>query len=86
MQIALFNFKTRGVWYATRNACPHKGDMVLSRGLLGDASGVAKVACPQHKKTFCLKTGIGLNDPSLRIETFPVESREGEVFVKLPAA
>ena len=85
LQIALFHLKTRGVWYATQNACPHKRDMVLARGLVGDASGVPKVACPMHKATFCLESGRGLSNPDLRIDTFPVKIRNGGVFVKLPS-
>ena len=73
-------------WFATQNACPHKRDMVLSRGIVGDEAGRLKVACPQHKKTFCLRSGAGLSDPSLQIATFPVEIRDGQVNVLLPPA
>lgn len=60
MQVAVFNFSSRGEWYTCQNNCPHKGDMVLSRGLLGDLNCEPKVACPQHKKTFSLRTGKNL--------------------------
>jgi len=43
-QIAVFNFESRGEWYATQNKCPHMQDMVLGRGLIGDQQGVPKVA------------------------------------------
>lgn len=86
VQLALFHFAARGVWYATQNACPHTRDMVLARGLLGDERGTPKVACPQHKKTFSLDTGEGLSDPGLRIATFPVRVEEGKVMVLLPPA
>ena len=58
--------------------------MVLARGLLGSDDGEPKVACPMHKKTFSLETGKGLSDPSFCVRTFPVEVREGELFVKMP--
>ena len=51
-QVAVYNFTSRGEWYACQNMCPHKRDMVLARGLIGDQAGTPKVACPQHKKTF----------------------------------
>ena len=85
-QIAIFNFASRGTWYATQNVCPHRGDAVLSRGLLGCQDGEAKVACPMHKKTFSLETGKGLSDPTFQVQAFPVEIRGDDVWVKLPSA
>jgi nitrite reductase (NADH) large subunit len=86
LQIAVFNFATRGTWYATQAMCPHRGDMVLGRGLLGTQGEEPKVACPMHKKTFSLETGAGLADPQFRIETFAVEVRDGDVYVAVPSA
>jgi NAD(P)H-dependent nitrite reductase small subunit len=85
-QIAIFHFESRGEWYATQNTCPHRGDSVLARGLLGSQDGEPKIACPMHKKTFSLETGKGLSDPDFQIHRFPVDVREAEVWVKLPAA
>jgi len=83
-QLAVFHFASRNEWYATQNMCPHRKDMVLSRGLLGDQQGEPKVACPLHKKTFSLRTGAGLSDADYAVRTFEVEARDGEVYVKLP--
>ena len=83
-QIAVFHFTSRGEWYATQNMCPHKREFVLSRGLLGDANGIPKVACPLHKKTFALETGECLTGDSLTIETFPVKVDGDDVYVELP--
>ena len=84
-QIAIFNFKAMDKWFASQNLCPHKREMVLSRGLLGDIEGLPKVVCPMHKKAFSLETGEGLNDPEYSISTFPVEIREGRIFIDLPS-
>ncbi len=84
-QIAVYNFVSRGEWYATQNMCPHMKDMVLARGLLGDQKGVPKVACPQHKKTFSLKSGECMSGEALRIRTFPIKVENGGVFVELPS-
>ena len=65
-QIAVFNFSSRGEWYATQNMCPHKQAFVLSRGIVGDAQGTPKVACPLHKKTFCLESGSCLSGEDYR--------------------
>jgi nitrite reductase (NADH) large subunit len=83
-QIALYHFASRGEWHATQNICPHKRQMVLARGILGDQGGVPKVACPLHKKTFDLRTGACLSGESLEIATFPVRVEGRDVFVELP--
>jgi nitrite reductase (NADH) large subunit len=83
-QIAVFNFESRGEWYATQNKCPHMKDMVLARGLIGDQQGVPKVACPLHKKSFSLEDGKCLGDEEYRILTFPVRVVDGWVHVELP--
>jgi nitrite reductase (NADH) large subunit len=83
-QIAVFNFESRGKWYATQNKCPHMKDMVLARGLIGDQQGVPKVACPLHKKNFSLSDGKCLSDDEYQIRTFPVKVEDGWVFVELP--
>lgn len=83
-QIAIFHHAGEDRWYATDNRCPHKKDMVLARGLLGTAGDEPKVACPLHKKTFSLESGKGLSDPELCVRTYPVEVREGELYVKVP--
>jgi len=80
----VFNFASRGEWYATQNMCPHKRDMVLSRGILGDSSGQLKVACPQHKKTFSLETGKGISDPDYNVRSFPAKVENDRVLLLLP--
>jgi nitrite reductase (NADH) large subunit len=84
-QLAVFHVAATGAWYATQNACPHRGDRVLARGIVGDDGGRPKVACPQHKKTFDLERGDGLSDPELRIATYAARAENGTVYVKLPA-
>jgi nitrite reductase (NADH) large subunit len=83
-QIAVFNFTSRGEWYASQNMCPHKKAFVLSRGIVGDQSGTPKVACPLHKKTFSLQTGESLQGEDYDIRTFPVKVEDGNVFLELP--
>jgi nitrite reductase (NADH) large subunit len=85
-QLAIFNFASRGAWYATQNMCPHRKDMVLARGLIGDQSGTPKVACPLHKKTFALDSGQCLSGDGYAIATFPVKVEQGLVYVELPPA
>ena len=81
LQIAIFKFSRREEWYATQNLCPHKQQMILSRGMIGSEGEEPKVACPFHKKTFSLKTGQNLNGDECPIATYPVKVDSGNVYV-----
>jgi len=83
-QIAIFYFKEKNEWYSSQNLCPHKMDMVLSRGMIGEKGGVPKVACPQHKKNFSLQDGSCLTGEDYEIFTFPVKVEDGTIYVELP--
>lgn len=80
-QIAVFNFARTNQWFACQNVCPHKMEMVLSRGMLGDDKGTPKVACPLHKKTFSLETGENLNGDLDAIATYPVKIESEIVYI-----
>lgn len=82
-QIALYNFSRRGEWYATQNLCPHKQQMVLSRGMIGSTGNDCnpKVACPFHKKSFSLLTGECLTDEGYQIKIYPVKVEGGKVYI-----
>jgi nitrite reductase (NADH) small subunit len=80
-QIAVYNFTRKGTWYACQNLCPHKLEMVLSRGMIGDEGGIPKVACPMHKKTFSLESGKNLNGDLEAIAVYPVKIEKGIVYV-----
>lgn len=81
LQIAVFNFSNRQEWFACQNMCPHKLQMILSRGIIGSHNGEPKVACPFHKKTFSLKTGENLNGEECKLATYPVKVDNGFVYV-----
>jgi len=81
-QIAVFNFALRNEWFACQNECPHKFQMALARGLIGDSGGEPKVACPFHKKSFSLKTGENLNgEDCYKLKVYPVEIKDGFVYI-----
>jgi len=85
-QIAVFNFTSRGEWYACQQMCPHKKAMVLSRGIIGDTQGIPKVACPLHKKAFSLENGSCLNgEQQYSVNVFKVKVDEhNNVYLELP--
>ena len=80
-QIAVFNFTRKGEWYACQNLCPHKMEMVLSRGMIGVEGEHPKVACPLHKNTFSLKTGENLNGSLDAIATYPIRIENNFVYI-----
>tara|TARA_R110000868_G_scaffold274981_4_gene534673 strand:+ start:746 stop:1123 length:378 start_codon:yes stop_codon:yes gene_type:complete len=80
-QIAVYNFTRISKWYACQNLCPHKMEMVLSLGMIGDKGGVPKVACPMHKKNFSLEDGRDLAGEDLKIATYPVKIENGNVYI-----
>ncbi|MCS6822776.1 MAG: nitrite reductase small subunit NirD [Cytophagaceae bacterium] len=82
-QIAVFNFTRTGKWYATQNECPHKKQMILSRGMIGCADNIPKVACPFHKKTFSLENGTCLSGEDYTIKTFPIKIENGYVYISI---
>ena len=84
VQIAVFNFTSRGEWYACQQMCPHKKAFVLSRGIIGDLDGTPKVACPLHKKNFSLESGECLGGGDYAVQVFPVRVEGEDVYVNLP--
>jgi nitrite reductase (NADH) large subunit len=83
-QIAVFRFESRGEWYACQNMCPHKQELVLARGIIGDQGGTPKVACPLHKKSFSLESGTCLSGENYHVAVFPVKVEDGDVYLDLP--
>jgi methylamine---glutamate N-methyltransferase subunit C len=80
-------FLDQGEVYALEDRCPHREGQ-LSRGYV--ASGEA--ICPLHGWNFDLKTGVSPYDPRDRIQTYPCEIREDQIYIDgaavepLPAA
>ncbi len=73
-------FQSEGSFYATSDICSHEREH-LSEGWLEGAH----IECPRHGSLFDLVTGEALSLPATEpIETFPLEVREGEVYVGIP--
>ena len=71
-QVAIFRVSDSEQLYAISNYDPFSKAYVLSRGILGDRNGVAKVASPIYKQNFDLATGQCLDDQTVSVPTFPV--------------
>jgi len=68
-------FRCNGTAYAVQDRCPHAGASLAE----GVVDGM-EVICPEHGYRFCLRTGRGITDPTLRLKVYPVR-REQDVFV-----
>ena len=86
MQIALIRVGDGDTVYAIANKDPFSDAYVLSRGIVGDAGGVPKIASPMFKQSFDLRTGVCLDDASVQLPTWPVRVRGGRVEILLQAA
>jgi nitrite reductase (NADH) small subunit len=75
--VAVYNVS--GAFYATDNACPHRG------GPLGDGDLVGPYAvCPWHGWRWDVTTGAHANNPAVKVACFPVSLTDGEILVELP--
>ncbi|MEO6599436.1 MAG: nitrite reductase small subunit NirD [Polyangiaceae bacterium] len=70
-------------WFALSNFDPFSNAFVIARGIVGDRAGIAKIASPIYKQNFSLETGLCLDDPSVRLQVFPIRVVAGRVQVSL---
>jgi nitrite reductase (NADH) small subunit len=76
VQVGLF--RTPEGFFAIDNVCPHHG-APLHDGMVADG----KVTCPWHQWQFDLKSGACRNIPGPRVAAYPVEVREGMIWINL---
>jgi nitrite reductase (NADH) small subunit len=81
LQIAIF--RLRSGFYAISDYDPFSGAYVLSRGIVGDRAGVIKVASPIYKQSFSLLTGECLDDPAVKLPTYPVRVMDDGVYISI---
>jgi nitrite reductase (NADH) small subunit len=70
--------------FALDNFDPFSKAFVISRGIVGDKKGVPMIASPIYKNAFDLRTGASLDDPSVKLRTWPVRVRAGRVEIECP--
>lgn len=75
--IAVYNVDGR--FYATDNACPHRGGPLGE----GELEGTI-VRCPWHAWRWDVTSGANVNNPAVRVAAYPVTVADGGVFVELP--
>lgn len=80
-QVAIFRIGSQTDVFAISNYDPFSKAFVLSRGIVGDRNGIAKVASPIYKQNFNLVTGQCLDDETVSVPTFQVRVAEDRVQV-----
>lgn len=69
--------------FAVGNYDPFSKAFVIARGIVGDRAGVPKIASPIFKQSFELRTGQCLDDPSVRLPSYPVQVRDGRIAISV---
>ncbi len=77
-QVAVF--READTVFAIDNLCPHRG-APLHEGFVRDGY----VTCPWHQWQFQLNDGVCRNIPKVRVAHYPVEVRDGAIWVDVPA-
>jgi len=80
-QVAIFYVDPDDEVVAIDNIDPFSGAAVLSRGIVGSVGDALTVASPVFKQRFDLRTGVCVDEPDVRIATFPARVHEGRVQV-----
>jgi nitrite reductase (NADH) small subunit len=70
--------------FALSNFDPFSKAFVIARGIIGDKGGIVKIASPVFKQNFSLETGECLDDPTVRLVTYPVRIIAGRVQIAVP--
>ena len=81
-QVAIFRLDDDSL-YAIDNYDPFSRANVLSRGIVGDLKGELVVASPVYKQHFSLVSGHCLEEASVCVTVFPVQLKDGYVWVKV---
>jgi nitrite reductase/ring-hydroxylating ferredoxin subunit len=76
VSIGVFHYK--GSWYALRNSCVHRSGPVCTGSLI---DGV--LTCPWHGYQYRISTGEFLLDSTAKLEMYPVEIRDGDIYLKV---
>lgn len=68
-----------GKLHCVGGVCPHAGGPLGQGNLNGNY-----VVCPWHGWEFDTRTGLNDSDEDVKLETYPVVVKDGDVYVELP--
>jgi nitrite reductase (NADH) small subunit len=69
--------------FAVGNYDPFSRAFVIARGIVGDRGGIPKIASPIFKQSFDLRNGQCLDDPNVRLPSYPTRVREGRIAIHI---
>src|SRR6185436_6732580 len=69
--------------FAVGNYDPFSHAFVIARGIVGDRGGTPKIASPIFKQSFDLVTGQCLDDPNVRLPSYPTRVRDGRIAISV---
>lgn len=72
-------FRCGGQVFAMDDRCPHAGAS-LAPGRIVDGT----VICPWHAWRFRLCDGAWADHPKIKVQTYPVQVRDGVIYVGIP--
>jgi len=82
-QVAIFYMPEDDAVYAINNYDPFSLINILSRGLIGDIQGEPMVSSPIYKQHFSLKTGLCLEDDTVKVDSYAIRIEGERVEVNL---
>lgn len=74
-------YKTKHGIYASNHLDPHSQALVLARGIIGEKNGHSTITSPLYKEVYDLTNGECLSDSSYSLNVYPVEVRDGDVYL-----
>ena len=74
-------YKTKHGIYASDHLDPHSQALVLARGIIGEKNGHSTITSPLYKEVYDLTNGECLSDSSYSLNVYPVEVRDGDVYL-----
>lgn len=77
-ELSIGVFHHKGVWVALHNSCLHRGGPVCEGKLEVDT-----LTCPWHGYQYDVRDGKLLLDPSASLTRYPVEIRDGDVYIRV---
>lgn len=86
VELAVFKLSGNNCLHVVQNLDPFSGVSVISRGIVGDRCGEAKVSSPMYKQSFSLTSGLCFDDPTVSLDVYPTRVVNGILEVQLVKA